>query len=91
MNTISTVPINLVVEKDLAKDFQDMCQRMHRTPSDYMQDEIRRLVAYDRWYRQKVQEGIDAANRGDMIDGEEVNKWLDSWGTDHEYEPDFAK
>jgi predicted transcriptional regulator len=35
-------------------------------------DLIQRQVDYDAWFRAKVQEGLDAANRGELIPHEEV-------------------
>jgi len=37
-----------------------------------------------------VRKGIDAANRGDMIEGEAIDQWLSSWGTENELEPPEA-
>ena len=39
-----------------------------------VRDLIQRQVDYDEWFRAKVQEGIDAADRGELLSHEEVVK-----------------
>jgi len=49
-----------------------------------------RPAAWDAVYGDKeaflkaVQEGIDSADAGDLVDDEEVWAWVDSWGTENE-------
>ena len=48
-------------------------------------EEVRRIVEeslqrgadYDRWFREKVREGRDAAERGEFVEHEEVGKILE--------------
>lgn len=40
---------------------------------------IERFVDYDDWFTREVEKGIAAANRGDLIEHEDVRKQADSW------------
>lgn len=40
---------------------------------------IERFVDYDDWFIREVEKGITAANRGDLIEHEDVRKQADSW------------
>jgi hypothetical protein len=39
-------------------------------------DGVRRAADYDRWFREKVREGMNAANRGELVDHEEFGRML---------------
>jgi len=48
----------------------------------------RKSIEENRW-RQTL-EAIDSVKAGKLIDEQEVNTWLDSWGTDGELNPPKA-
>jgi len=39
------------------------------------------------WQLERIREGLADAKAGQLVPHEEVEKWLDSWGTDHELTP----
>jgi predicted transcriptional regulator len=43
-----------------------------------VQEAIERLVDYDEWFLQEVRKGLAAADRGELIDHDEVGKLIDS-------------
>jgi len=45
----------------------------------------RKSVAEKRW--SETLEAIDSVKSGNLVNEEEVNIWLDSWGTDDELNP----
>jgi len=52
--------------------------REERTVGDVMGDLVRQQRDYDAWFRRKVQEGIDAADRGELIPHEEVVRQMEA-------------
>jgi predicted transcriptional regulator len=40
-------------------------------------DAVERMVNYDQWFVREVQKGIAAADRGELVDHEEVKKLID--------------
>jgi predicted transcriptional regulator len=36
------------------------------------------------WQVQRIQDGITAADRGEVVDHERVMEWVESWGSAHE-------
>jgi predicted transcriptional regulator len=45
-----------------------------------------RDVAYHAAVRAEAEEGLADIKAGRVVDGDEVLRWIDSWGTDHEIE-----
>jgi len=43
-----------------------------------VQEAEERLVDYDEWFLREVREGVAAADRGELIDHEDVGKLIDS-------------
>jgi predicted transcriptional regulator len=76
---MSETTITVQVDPDLKRAFSSAAEAHNRTDEDllreFMQDYIetqRTDSEYDRWFRSQVQVGIDEADAGDMIPGEEV-------------------
>jgi predicted transcriptional regulator len=46
---------------------------------EYVQQLVEAYLDHDSWFREKVREGIAAADRGDLIEHEDVRKLIDSW------------
>jgi predicted transcriptional regulator len=42
------------------------------------QEAIERFVDYDEWFMREVEKGLAAADRGELIDHEEIRKLIDS-------------
>jgi len=43
-----------------------------------VREAVERLVDYDDWFLREVEKGVAAADRGELVDHEEVGKWIDS-------------
>ena len=43
-----------------------------------VQEAVERLVDYDEWFLQEVENGLAAADRGEFIEHEDVRKMVDS-------------
>ena len=46
---------------------------------------VRKSTDEQRW--NETLEAIDSVKAGKLVNEQEVNKWLDSWGTDDEFNP----
>ncbi len=46
---------------------------------EYVQQLVEAYLDHDAWFREKVREGMAAADRGDLIDHEDVLKQINSW------------
>jgi predicted transcriptional regulator len=42
-----------------------------------VQEAIERLVDYDEWFLREIESGLAAADRGELIDHEEIGKLID--------------
>ena len=80
--SITSVRLNEDVEKPL--DF--LTKKLDRSKSYLINQAIREFVA-----RQSIEESrwqdtlcaIDSINQGNALDEDDVNAWLNSWGTGH--------
>jgi len=78
--SITSVRLNHDVEKPL----EFLAKKLDRSKSYIINQAVREFLA-----RQSVEESrwddtlvaIDSINRGEAIDEEDVNAWLNSWGT----------
>jgi len=81
--SVTTVRLQAEVEKHL----DAIANRLHRSKgwvinqalSEYIE---KQLLEQSRW--QQTLEAMESAAHGNLVDGKEVHKWLNSWGTEHE-------
>lgn len=43
-----------------------------------VQEAVERMVNYDEWFLREVDKGLAAADRGDLIDHDEIRKMIDT-------------
>jgi predicted transcriptional regulator len=74
------------VDETLKNDFMKAATLHDRTPTqlllDFMRDIVRKqqeATDYDEWFRREVQIGLDSANAGNLIPGEEVEAEAAAW------------
>ncbi|MEN8132200.1 MAG: ribbon-helix-helix protein, CopG family [Pseudomonadota bacterium] len=78
------------LQPDIEKHLQDAVKRLSRSKNwlinqaikEYLEREAQEL---QRW--QETLEALDSANQGKVVDGDTVEQWLQSWGTDDELPP----
>ncbi|MEO6196451.1 MAG: ribbon-helix-helix protein, CopG family [Thermoanaerobaculia bacterium] len=71
------------VPDDLVDEIDSIAVELERPRDWVIQDALREYVSRHRlelrrW--RETQEAIDAAERGEVVQGEEVFAWLDTWG-----------
>jgi len=70
------------MEVQLTPDLQAKLTRLAaesgRDTQALVQEAVERFVDYDEWFLREVDEGLAAADRGELVDHEEVGKLIDS-------------
>ncbi|WP_428311205.1 hypothetical protein [Hydrocarboniphaga sp.] len=61
-------------------------QKAHELIDHLPENATWRDVAYQAAVRAEADEGLADIKAGRVVDGDEVLRWIDSWGTDHELE-----
>jgi predicted transcriptional regulator len=75
---------------DLLRRLDAAAERLRRSKGWLINDAVREyLEREDERLRrlEETKEALAELDAGELIDGDEVLTWLDSWGTDHEREP----
>jgi predicted transcriptional regulator len=69
------------MEVNLAPDLQAKLARLAtergRDPQALVQEAIEKYVDYDEWFLREVEIGLAAADRGELIDHEDIRKLID--------------
>ena len=71
------------VPDDFIEEIDSIAVELERPRDWVIQDALREYVSRHRLELQRwreTQEAIDAAERGEVVPGEEVFAWLDTWG-----------
>jgi predicted transcriptional regulator len=62
----------IVLDKELEQRLESQAARAHRQPSELAADAIRNYLEYEEWFVRAVEEGVRAADAGDLVDHEVV-------------------
>ena len=62
---------------DLQAKLAELASQQGRDTEELVIDAVERMVNYDQWFVREVQKGITAADRGELVDQEEVKKLID--------------
>lgn len=73
--------VSLRIEEELAERLTRLAAATGRTKSFIASEAILDYLALQEWQVAAVQEGISAADRGELVKHEEALKILQSWGT----------
>ncbi len=75
---------------DLMQRLDAASERLRRAKGWIINDAVREyLEREDRHVRrlEETRQALAELDAGDLVDGEEVLAWLESWGTEHEADP----
>ena len=75
---------------DLMRRLDAAAERLRRSKGWLINDAVREYLEREDKRLRRLEETKDALaelDAGELIDGDAVLTWLDSWGTDHEREP----
>ena len=62
---------------DLQAKLAELASQQGRDTEELVLDAVERMVNYDQWFVREVQKGTTAADRGELVDHEEVKKLID--------------
>jgi predicted transcriptional regulator len=62
---------------DLQAKLAQLASQQGRDTEALILEAVERMVNYDEWFLREVEKGISAADRGELIDHEDVRKLLD--------------
>ena len=87
MDLVSDTHDGIPLDPELKNEIERLAEREGRSVSELVRAALR---AYEEdrteWLR-ALDEGIEAAESGRVVDDDKVDAWLASWGTDDELEP----
>jgi predicted transcriptional regulator len=89
MTDSPTLTVDLAPE--VKQRLESVAQRVHRSESLLAAEAIEEFLAVQEWQLAAIEEGIAAAERGDLIPHEDVRAWVESWGSEHELSRPQAK
>jgi predicted transcriptional regulator len=67
------VPLNLDLQAKLSR----LAAQQGRASEALVVEAVERLVSYDEWFLREVEEGLAAADRGELVDHAEVRRMID--------------
>jgi predicted transcriptional regulator len=62
---------------DLQAKLAQLASPQGRDTEELGVDAVERMVNYDQWFMREVEKGISAADRGELLDHDEVQKLID--------------
>jgi predicted transcriptional regulator len=66
-----------VLVPDLQAKLAQLAAQQGRDSESLVVDAVERMVNYDQWLLREVEKGISAAERGELVDHEDVKKLID--------------
>jgi predicted transcriptional regulator len=63
---------------DLQAKLAQLASQQGRDSESLVVEAVERMVHYDQWFVREVEKGIAAADRGELVDHEDVRKLIDS-------------
>lgn len=70
----------LTVDDDLAKRLATLAKTVHQSKSSLASQAIEEFLTVQEWHIQAIKEGIEAADKGDIVSHEEAVAALKKWG-----------
>ncbi|MBW7850840.1 MAG: ribbon-helix-helix protein, CopG family [Rhodospirillales bacterium] len=83
----ATVPVTVRIPVEVNERLERLAEATSRSKSWLAAEAIGAFVRSEGQFLDAVEEGRQAAREGRTVAHEEVRKWLDSWGGDHELPP----
>jgi len=69
--------MEVVFSPDVQAKLSRLAAEQGRDTQSLVQEAVERLVDYDEWFIREVEKGLAAADRGEIIEHEEVGKLID--------------
>jgi RHH-type transcriptional regulator, rel operon repressor / antitoxin RelB len=79
--------LTLRIDETLKNKLESLAEATQRSKSFLAAAALERYITEESWQVAEIKEGMRQAAAGLVISGEDMDKWLASWGTDHELPP----
>lgn len=66
------------LKPDLQAKLTSLATQQGRDSESLVVEAVERMVNYNEWFVQEVEKGLAAADRGELIDHEDIRKLIDS-------------
>lgn len=73
----SLVTMDVPLNPDLQAKLSRLAAQQGRASEALVVEAIERLVNYDEWFLREVDKGLAAADRGELVDHQDVRKMID--------------
>ncbi len=70
----------LTIREDLARRLESMAKTTHQSESSLVSQAIEDFLTVQEWHIRAIEEGIAAADKGDVVNHEEALAELKRWG-----------
>ena len=83
--SVTTVRLQAEIERHL----DAIANRLHRSKGWVINQALAEYIEKQQCEQERWRQTLDAmesATRGNVVDGEKVHEWLESWGTENEQE-----
>jgi predicted transcriptional regulator len=65
------------------RELEEYARATKRSTAFIVKEAVEGVLAERRAYLAAIEEALEEADKGVFISGEAVDRWLESWGTDH--------
>ncbi len=69
--------MELHLKPETETKLDELARRTHRSADELLEEAVEHLVTYHNWFAAKVQDSVEAAERGETVADEEVRAWLE--------------
>jgi predicted transcriptional regulator len=76
--------LTVSLDPDVKQRLEAIALRVRRSESLLAAQAIEEFLAVQKWQLAAIEEGIAAADRGDLVPHEDVRAWAESLGSEHE-------
>ncbi|MBZ0157592.1 MAG: CopG family ribbon-helix-helix protein [Alphaproteobacteria bacterium] len=71
---------SLTIRNDLARRLEMLAKTVHQSKSSLASQAIEEFLTVQEWHIQAIKEGIEAADKGDVVSHKEALAELKKWG-----------
>jgi predicted transcriptional regulator len=84
---MSTTLVSFRVKSELKAKLDSLAEATQRSKSFLAAEALERYIELESWQVAHIKEGMRQAEAGLVVSGEDMDKWLASWGTTKELPP----
>ncbi len=82
MSKPTTQPISVRISADKVEELDELAQVTDRSRAWHVEQALAAYLDLQRWQLRHIQKGLEQLEAGEGIPQEEIEAYLDSWGSD---------